>query len=427
MSGFSLNDGELFVDGVSCLSIARAIPTPFYLYSAQKIADQYNTLSHALSAAWQGKGTPLIAFACKSNSNIAVLRLLASLGAGADVVSVGEIKRAVAAGVVPDKIIFSGVGKTAQELEYAIALGIHQINIETAGELDHIIALSAQLKKSIRVAFRYTPDVEAKTHAKISTGEDDHKFGLLADEIIELYTKAHDAEYVQPVGISVHIGSQLFELDAFRQAYSKVADLIARLRGNNLPVEVADLGGGLGVAYKDGQPEFPVTDYAHLINQTFSKHDVQIMLEPGRYLVAESGALIAKVTYIKDRPEKTFVITDAGMNDLIRPTLYEAWHPILPLKSDTSPQNTLLADVVGPVCETGDYFALDRQIHASIKPNDFIAVLVAGAYGSVMSSQYNSRPFIAEIIVHDGQWQTVRRPQAVEEIWDHEIIPDWLK
>lgn len=425
MAGFHVHDGRLFVDGISCEDIAQACGTPCYIYSAQRIARQYLLLNDTVSAHWRGAGKPSIAFACKANSNLAVLRLLGSLGAGADVVSGGEIERALAAGIAPDRIVFSGVGKTRDELNLALQRGIAQINIETAGELDILLEDAPAHNVCPRVAFRYTPGVEAATHAKISTGEDDHKFGLLEEEILSLYARASASGKVEPVGISVHIGSQIFNLDAFEQAYGKVISLITKLRENGHAVTSVDLGGGFGVPYQEDQAEFDTGGYARLIDRMFSGLGVSLLLEPGRFLVAEAGALLTRVTYVKDRPDRRFVIIDAGMNDLIRPTLYEAWHTIVPVTPvDGTPTP---ADIVGPVCETGDYFALGRPL-PPVQPGDLLAVLCAGAYGAAMSSQYNSRPLIPEILVgEDGRWDVVRRRQEIPEIWALENIPGWLK
>jgi diaminopimelate decarboxylase len=423
MSGFTTRDGELFADDIPCADIASQAGTPCYVYSADKITEQFTKLSTSLVTSWTGIGTPLIAFACKANSNLAVIKLLGSLGAGADVVSGGEIDRAMAAGIPVEKIIFSGVGKTYQELQQALELGVHQINLETAGELDSIIEISKKLGIQAPVAFRYTPNVHADTHAKISTGEDDHKFGLLEDEILELYERASASGVIATKGISVHIGSQLFDLEAFEQAFNKVATLIKKLRDKNLEVSIADIGGGLGISY-EGQKEFDLTGYTQLINRIFSSLNVSIALEPGRFLVAESGALLTRVTYIKERPERRFVITDAGMNDLIRPTLYEAFHPVLPVLNTSG--KPVLSDIVGPVCETGDYFALNREL-PPIVTGDILAVLCAGAYGSVMSSQYNSRPLIPEVMTRGKDWAIVREGQKISDIWANEVIPGWLK
>ena len=332
MTGFTFKNGTLFVDDIACHQIAEQTGTPCYIYSAEKISSQYQRLSEALAKHWTGSGAPLIAFACKANGNLAVMRLLGSLGAGADVVSGGEVRRALAAQIPASRIVFSGVGKTRNELSEALSLGVHQINIETAGELDILIELAQKAGVKAPVAFRYTPNVEADTHAKISTGEDDHKFGLLGDEILDLYARAHKSGHIDAKGLSIHIGSQLFNFSPFEEAFKKTAALIGKLRSLGLPVSIADIGGGLGVPYREDQAVFDVDGYAALINRIFAPLNVSVMLEPGRFLVAESGALITSVTYIKERPQKRFVIVDAGMNDLIRPTLYEAWHPIVPLK-----------------------------------------------------------------------------------------------
>lgn len=424
MTGFTRRNGQLYADDVSLGDIAAQAGTPCYIYSAGKIAEQYTRLNSSLQAHWQGQGNPLIAFACKANSNLAVISLLGSLGSGADTVSGGEIERALAAGIPPERIVFSGVGKTRAELALALRLDIHQINVETAAELEVLIEEARHIGKRARVAFRYTPNVEANTHAKISTGEDDHKFGLLEDEILALYAHAEASGHIDAKGISVHIGSQLFDLSSFEQAFEKVVSLIKKLREQGSTVTVADIGGGLGIPYQEDQVPFDTEAYARLISRIFAPLNVSVMLEPGRYLVAEGGALLTRVTYIKDRPDRRFVIVDAGMNDLIRPTLYEAWHPIVPVAETSGSE--LVSDIVGPVCETGDYFALERPL-APVNSGDLIAVLCAGAYGSVMSSQYNSRPLIPEIMTRESDWRIVRKGQSVADIWANESIPDWKK
>lgn len=424
MTGFTFRNGQLFADDLSCTVIAEKVGTPCYVYSAEKISDQYRRLSGALKKFWAGPSVPLIAFACKANSNLAVINLLGSLGAGADVVSGGEVQRALAAGIPSDRIVFSGVGKTRAEIKQALHLGIHQINVETAGELEVIIEEAQELGVKAPLAFRYTPNVEADTHAKISTGEDDHKFGLLEDEILSLYKLAEESGATIAKGISVHIGSQLFDLASFEQAFTKVVALINKLRAQGCTVTIADIGGGLGIPYQQDQDVFDVESYARLINSVFQPVGVSVMLEPGRFLVAEGGALLTRVTYIKDRPERRFVIVDAGMNDLIRPTLYEAFHPVVPLVETKAPP--VLSDIVGPVCETGDYFALERPL-APVVSGDVLAILCTGAYGSVMSSQYNSRPLIPEIMVKGTDWRTVRTGQEIPAIWANEAIPDWKK
>lgn len=425
MTGFAFKDGTLFVDDVPCEKIAAAVGTPCYVYSASKISEQYHLLADALKRNWQGKGVPLIAYACKANSNLAVMRLLGKLGAGADVVSIGEVRRAIAAGINPEKIVFSGVGKTRDELKEALDVSVHQINVETAGEIDVLIELAQGSGKKAPVAFRYTPNVEANTHAKTATGDEDKKFGLLEEELVELYARAATSGVIDTRGISVHIGSGASpaDIEPFREAFHKVAALIKRLRAAGQTVVVADLGGGIGVPYK-GEPACDVDAYAAMINEIFSSLDVAIAFEPGRFLVAEGGALLTRVTYIKDRPARRFVIIDAGMNDLIRPTLYEAYHPIVPTKE--TPGEDVVSDIVGPVCETGDYFALERSL-PPVRPGDLLAVQVAGAYGSVMSSHYNARPFVSEIMVNGSTWDIVRARQKTEDIWKNEAIPDWLK
>lgn len=426
MTGFKEHNGNLYIDDVAISDIAKEIPTPFYLYSASKITERYTALKAALDAAWSGAKKPMIAFACKANSNIAVINLLASLGAGADVVSGGELQRALAAGVPANRIVFSGVGKTDAELTLAINNHIHQINVESAPELNALEKIAQHLNKKVSIALRFTPDVDCQAHAKTSTGEDDHKFGLVESEILALADRFKNHPYIHLRAISMHIGSGVPSLDPFQDAFHKTANLVKTLRAYGLAIDTVDLGGGIWIPYRN-EPQADLNAYATMISSIFEPLDVQIMLEPGRILVAESGALISKVIYIKNRPEtsgsKTFAIVDAAMNDLIRPTLYEAHHPIVPI-SNTSDKTETTYDIVGPVCETGDYLALDRTL-PTLKSGDHIAILCAGAYGSAMSSTYNSRPLITEIMVKGSAYKIIRAQQNIQDIWKDEKIPNW--
>lgn len=421
MIGFHSKDGILYADKKPVSEIVQSFPTPFYLYSASKITERYQALDNALQSTWTGTKKPLIAFACKANSNLAVMNLLGSLGAGMDVVSGGELQRALKAGVPAGRIVFSGVGKTDAELELALNQNIHQINVESGPELKALQAVAVKLNKKVAIALRFTPDVDSKAHAKTSTGEKDHKFGLLREEILDLADSIKGDKHITLKAVSMHIGSGVPELDPFKDAFVRTRDLIQELQAKGHPVDTADLGGGIWIPYRD-EPQADLRLYGQIINEIFASMDLQIMLEPGRIMVAEAGALISSVIFIKDRPSKKFAIIDAAMNDLIRPTLYDAHHPIQALTPRKGA--AVVYDVVGPVCETGDYLALDRSL-TPLERGDKIAVLCAGAYGSVMSSPYNTRPFIAEIMVNGDQVAVVRAEQTLEDQWKDEKLPSW--
>jgi diaminopimelate decarboxylase len=416
---FAYRDGVLHAESVSVARIAEDVSTPFYLYSAASLCARYRDFADVFAAE-----RPLICFAVKANSNLAVLRLLGRLGAGADVVSEGELRRALAAGIPPQRIVFSGVGKTGGELEAALAAGIRQINIESIPELRRLGAIAEARRQTAPVAIRVNPDVDALTHAKISTGKRENKFGIDIDDAVAAYGLAAALPGIEPVGVAVHIGSQLLELTPFRRAFGRVAELVLDLRGAGFVVTRLDLGGGLGIRYHAETPPEP-NAYAALVREIFGTLDVDLTFEPGRALCGPSGLLVARVVYVKDGATKRFVIIDAAMNDLIRPALYDAWHDIAPVRLPAPGAVLSPVDVVGPVCETGDTFATGRDL-PPFAEDDLVALTNAGAYGAVMSSTYNSRLLVPEVLVCDDRFTVIRPRPSFEAMLEMDVVPEWL-
>jgi diaminopimelate decarboxylase len=417
---FRYRGGQLHAEDVPIAEIAAAVGTPFYLYSAARLAALYDRFAGAFAPE-----KPLICFAVKANSNLAVLRVLAGLGAGADVVSEGELHRALAAGIPPQRIIFSGVGKTHGELEAALAADIHQINVESIAELRRLSAVATARGATAPVAIRVNPDVDALTHAKIATGKKGNKFGIDSDEVGDAYRQAASLPGVEPVGLAVHIGSQAGGgLEPFREAFERLAELIIELRRDGLSVRRVDLGGGLGIRYHTETPPDPA-EYARLAQTVFGPLDVAMACEPGRVLCGPAGLLIARVIYVKEGASKRFVVLDAAMNDLIRPALYEAWHDIVPVRFPAARDVLSPADVVGPVCETGDTFATDRDL-PPLTEGDLVALTDAGAYGAVMSSTYNSRLLVPEVMASEGRFAVIRARPSYENLLALDTIPNWL-
>lgn len=418
MHHFAYRDGTLFAEDVSLAAIAAEVGTPFYCYSTATLARHYDVLAAAVAPA-------TVCFAVKSNASLAVLKTLGQRGAGADVVSEGELRLALRAGIPASKIVFSGVGKTERELAFALVSGIRQINVESIPELEALSALAQRMGKTAPIAIRVNPDVDAHTHEKISTGGAEHKFGIAFVDALAVCRRANTLPGIHFRGLAVHIGSQLTELDPFRAAFTKLAGLVVALREAGVPVEHLDMGGGLGIPYTaDTVPPSPA-DYAAMVRETVGHLGCELTFEPGRMLVGNAGVLVSKVIYVKDTGTKTFLVVDAGMNDLIRPAMYAAHHDILTVAEPAPGAERKPMDVVGPICETGDTFdrALDLPpMHAG----DLIAFCSAGAYGAAMSSTYNGRPLVPEVLVNGDRRCVTRRRPSYDEMVALETLPNWL-
>ena len=419
MDHFHYRNGHLHAENVALADIAATIGTPFYCYSAATLTRHYQLCTAALSPL-----PHLVCFAIKSLSNIAVLKLLGDLGAGMDVVSIGEYHRAKAAGVPGNRIVFSGVGKTRAEMRTALQGGIRQFNVESEPELRALSEVACSLGVTARIALRVNPDVDAKTHAKIATGKKENKFGIPIARAPQIYAEAAALPGIEIVGIDVHIGSQLTELAPFEQAFQKVADLTRTLRDQGHTITRLDLGGGLGIPYtrSNDAPPLPM-DYGAMIKRTLGHLNCEIEIEPGRLISGNSGILVSRVIYTKQGEGRDFLILDAAMNDLIRPSMYDAHHDIIPVvETDAAPQPF---DVVGPVCETGDTFARARNL-PPMAEGDLVAFRSAGAYGAVMASEYNTRPLVPEVLVSQDHFAVIRARPTFEDILNRDSIPDWL-
>ena len=421
MDHFLYHKGILHAEDVAITEIAAAVGTPFYVYSQATLTRHFRVFDEALHGMKH-----LICYAMKANSNIAILKILGNLGAGMDVVSGGEYLRAKAAGISGDKIVFSGVGKTREEMELAIKNGIRQFNVESEAELKVLNEVALSLGAIAPITLRVNPDVDAKTHAKIATGKSENKFGIPISKAQEVYSIAASMEAIDVVGIDVHIGSQLTDLEPFRLAYKKVAELTKMLRQDGHNIRRLDLGGGLGIPYENSNQSPPTPeDYAKVIHETVGNLDCEIEIEPGRLLAGNAGLMISSVIYNKSGEGRDFMIVDAAMNDLIRPAMYEAYHEIIPVLEPNAGSKKRDYDVVGPVCETGDTFAKKRTL-TSVADGEMVAFRSAGAYGAVMASEYNTRPLIPEVLVHEDQFSIIRKRPSVESIIKRDLIPDWL-
>lgn len=411
-------DGQLCLESVSLAQLAATTTTPFYCYSHHAITKAYQTLQQATA-----QKNVHIHYAVKACSNLAVLKLLHQLGAGMDIVSQGEMQRCLAAGIKGEAIIFSGVGKTDDEIAFALHHHIHRFNVESLPELAAINRVAAKLGVTAPIALRINPDIDAKTHAKITTGKKDNKFGIGWDGVENAYRQASRLPHLRPMGLTMHIGSQITEAAPFRHAFARMEVIVSRLRQQGHRITEVGLGGGLGIAYNPAQPP-DIQGYGTAVQETANRLACRVELEPGRFLVGEAGILVTRVLYVKQGTEKKFLIVDAAMNDLLRPTLYEAHHPMLAVTQPLDNKQETY-DVVGPICETGDYLALNRTLPA-LAAGDLLAVTHAGAYGAAMASTYNSRPLIAEILVKGETFSTIRPMVSVAQQLAWEKIPDWL-
>ncbi|MFZ3581384.1 diaminopimelate decarboxylase [Loktanella sp. DJP18] len=421
MDHFLYRDGTLWAEDVSVAEIAAQIGTPFYLYSSATLLRHFRLFDDALAGM-----DHLVCFAMKSLSNQAVLRLLAEAGAGMDVVSGGEYARAVAAGVPPDRIVFSGVGKTKAEMRQALTGGVRQFNVESEPEMEALSAIAVELGKFAPITIRVNPDVDAKTHAKIATGKSENKFGIPIARARAVYALAASLPGLEVIGIDVHIGSQLTDLAPFEAAYLKVAELTEQLRADGHTIRRLDLGGGLGIPYAQTNEAPPTPeDYGNLIKRTVGHLGCEIEIEPGRLISGNAGIMVVRAIYVKDGADRQFLILDGAMNDLIRPAMYDAHHDIVPVVEPAPGAERATYDIVGPVCESGDTFAKGRTM-AQVAPGDLVAFRSAGAYGAVMSSEYNSRPLIPEVLVQNDQFAVIRARPTFDEMIARDIIPAWL-
>ncbi|HJQ55295.1 MAG TPA: diaminopimelate decarboxylase [Vineibacter sp.] len=422
MEAFVYRDGELFAENVKLARIAREVGTPVYVYSLAALRTNYRAFDTALRGL-DGE----IHYAVKANSNLAVIRAFAALGAGADIVSIGEMRRALAAGVAARDIVFSGVGKKPDELREAVRAGVRQINAESRAELDMLDAVAREAGRTVDIAIRVNPDVDARTHAKITTGRKGNKFGIDIDLAREAYAHAGAKPGLRVVGVAMHIGSQILSLDPYRDAIGKLRGLVGELRADGHRIERLDLGGGYGIVYRQDSNErpFAVGDYMDMVRRETEGLGCRLSFEPGRSLVGDAGVLLGEVILVKPGAARTFVIVDVAMNDLIRPTLYEAWHDIVPVKAPAPGAAATVSDIVGPICESGDYLAQNRPM-PPLAEGDLLAVKSAGAYGAVMASTYNSRPLVPEVLVDGERYEVIRPRQSLDELIAADRLPDWL-
>jgi len=418
MHHFSYKNGELYAEDVPLATIADQVGTPCYVYSQATLERHYK----AIDQAFEGLDH-VVCFAVKANSNKAVIATMARLGAGADIVTGGELARSMAAGVPAERIVYSGVGKSEAEMEAALDAGILMFNIESAQELAVLNEVAGRMGKRAPVSLRVNPDVDAQTHPKITTGLSKNKFGMDIELAFKQYQEAANLPNVQLKGVSCHIGSQLTKVEPFADALERLGVLIGRLRGAGIELELLDLGGGLGITYNEEEPPSPA-QYAAALRDQAARLGLKLVLEPGRVIVGNAGIMMCKVLFTKDTPTKHFIIVDAGMNDLVRPAMYDSFQAIWPVNEDLD-RPKVVSDVVGPICETGDFLARDRQL-PDMQRGELVAVMSAGAYGFSMSSTYNSRPRVAEVMVSGDRWSVVRRRETTEELMRGESLPKWM-
>ena len=418
MHDFKYKNGELYCEGVPVRTVAQRVGTPFYLYSSNTLSNHFRAFDSAFAGVEH-----VICFALKSNSNSAVLRLLGREGAGADIVSGGELFRALRAGIDPHKIVYAGVGKRRDEIEYALKVGILMFNVESGEELLALDRAAKEMHAIARIALRVNPDIDPKTHAYISTGLKENKFGIPIDQALEFYQTAKGLANLEVVGVHQHIGSQITEVQPFVDALEKLVGFVNELKSAGIRIQYINIGGGLGIPYKDETPPLP-KDLAQAIRPLLKNCECTIVMEPGRAIVGNAGILVTSALYHKDGGEKRFLIVDAGMNDLIRPSLYEAYHDIRPVVEPAKAAEAVF-DVVGPICESGDFLAKDRTM-PEIHQGELLAVMSAGAYGFSMSSNYNSRPRAAEVLVRGNDYYVVRERETYTDLVNGEKVPQWL-
>jgi diaminopimelate decarboxylase len=421
MHHFDYRNGVLHAEGVNLIALAEAAGTPFYCYASATLERHYSVFAGAFADV-----DALVCYSLKANSNQAVIATLAKLGAGADVVSGGELLRARAAGVPPHKIMFSGVGKTVRELAQAVDEGVLCVNVESEAELELLAAIAAAKGRAIDISIRVNPDIDPKTHAKIATGKAENKFGIPISRARDVYARAAKLKGVRIAGVDMHIGSQIVELDPFGDAFALLADFVRALRADGHSISHIDLGGGLGIPYReDNDPPPDPAAYAKIVKNATRDLGCKLIFEPGRLIVGNAGILVTRVLYVKHGEAKTFVIVDAGMNDLLRPTLYDAHHDIRPVREAAVGAPRITADVVGPVCESGDFLALDRSLPEP-RPGELLAVMSAGAYGAVQAGTYNTRALVPEVLVKASEWALVRPRVTAEELIALDRLPPWL-
>ena len=418
MHDFQYQGNDLFCEEVPIRAIAKEVGTPFYLYSLNTLESHFRAFQNAFA-----KVDHLICFSAKANSNLAILRIFTRMGGGVDIVSGGELFRAMKAGARGDRIVYSGVGKRADEIEYALGVPILMFNVESSAELMTINQIAREMRTEARISLRVNPDVDPRTHPYVSTGLRKNKFGINIQRSLEEYQLAHTLPHLKIIGVSCHIGSQLTEVEPFVEAVRRVKDLVWKLRANGLDIQYLDFGGGLGITYHEEAPPHP-REYAQAILDELAGIECTLILEPGRVIVGNAGILVTRVLYTKMSEEKNFVISDAAMNDLLRPSLYGSYQRIQPVKKTDKPE--VVADVVGPICESGDFLAKDRKIPMA-ESGDLLAVMSAGAYGFSMSSNYNSRPRAAEVLVTKDRFHVIREREDYEDLIRGEIIPDFLE
>ena len=420
MHHFAYRDGVLHAEAVNLDTLAGAVGTPFYCYSTATLIRHYEVFAGAFADV-----SALVCYAMKANSNQAVVRTLARLGAGADVVSGGELRRARAAGIPADKIMFSGIGKTASELALAVDEGILCVNVESESELELLSSIAASKGRTAHISVRVNPDIDAKTHHKIATGKAENKFGIPISRAREIYTHAAKLKGIKVAGVDMHIGSQITELDPFDNAFVLLADFVRVLRSDGHTIAHVDLGGGLGIPYRDDNEPPPHPEaYAEVVKRATRDLNCRLIFEPGRLLVGNAGVLVTRVLFVKRGEAKNFIVVDAGMNDLIRPTLYDAHHEIWPVTQSPLSTRRFRADVVGPVCESGDFLAVNRDM-AEPKNGALLAVMSAGAYGAVQAGTYNTRPLVPEVLVKGLEWALVRPRLEVDQLIALDRMPEW--